>query len=1054
MIPKNLIKLFLIAFLSSFLFAVETTSNFKGVVTDLSGNALEDAEITIVNNSTNKSSTTSSNEAGVFVLTNLAVGGPYTVTVTSSVGSQIYQDVFLNLGQTLSLNVVLSDFESLVVTGEQLAQAQVALGPNKVFNAEDLDAAVAYDKDIKEVLAEDPRLYVDITSSSAYRGLQCNGQNPRYNTFSIDGIPMNDGFGLNSNGYPTNRLPFSFDSIKQVSAEFAPFDVKYGGFSACVINAVTKSGTNEISGSAYYEYAGDDLVGTEIDGVKGNMVPFEENKYGFTLGGPIVQDKSFFFISVERYDDVDVDPYGPQGSGAPSELDFLSAADFTRIVDIAKNKYGFDPGSIGGALDSYDNKFLAKFDVEADENNSLSITFNYNDGFNNQASDSSPGEFEFSKHFYERGHEMFALNLELFSQISNNLSSELRVGYRDVDNRQIGLGGPFGDFQIDVVNPANNAEGTVYLGGTDDSRQANKMDYSTTILQFSIDHLVDNHLLTYGIEYEDTNIFNLFMQHSLNGEWDFRGGIDDFDAGLARVYFGNTPSLDENAAAADWGYGLATIFFQDEIQLDNTEFIIGLRYDTYMVNGKPAENAVFKEAYGYSNTITHDGADALMLRIGFNTQVTEFTNVYGGYGGFSGGNPNVWYSNMFSNDGVTAIQVNQRNMEIFTEPMCNSDTGEPTDAGPGYAVPCSLVAKVQSGSSDTDTNTTSSSFEVPIVHKFALGLNSSFGVEDLLFNMDVIATEVENPAIINDINVSPTGETDFTGRAYYNCAGGNARDSFTCFGPFDFQLTNSNLSPVGVTYSMSLSKLWRESDVRFSIGYANTSLEDVTPMTSSVAYSNFVGVATIDRNNPTVAQSNHVIPERITATLRYQPVTIEGGYRFKASLFINRFQSRSYSYIYDGEEHGQTPGWTDQSLLYVPTNAADPNVVFDGISPAAFFAITDAAGCPRGQFCPRNSIDGAWNTSINLKLAQEFPGFAPDHEAEIYVVIKNLGNLVNSKYGIFREPGFPSMQRVARLSEIDDEGRYVYDRLYSPRGSSINPYASTYEVKFGFYYRF
>ena len=157
MIPKNLIKLFLIAFISSFLFAVETTSNFKGVVTDLSGNVLEGAEITIVNNSTNKSSTTSSNDAGVFVLTNLAVGGPYTVTVTSSVGSQIYQDVFLNLGQTLSLNVVLSDFESLVVTGEQLAQAQVALGPNKVFNAEDLDAAVAYDKDIKEVLAEDPR---------------------------------------------------------------------------------------------------------------------------------------------------------------------------------------------------------------------------------------------------------------------------------------------------------------------------------------------------------------------------------------------------------------------------------------------------------------------------------------------------------------------------------------------------------------------------------------------------------------------------------------------------------------------------------------------------------------------------------------------------------------------------------------------------------------------------------------------------------------------------------------------------------------------------------
>ena len=112
--------------------------------------------------------------------------------------------------------------------------------------------------------------------------------------------------------------------------------------------------------------------------------------------------------------------------------------------------------------------------------------------------------------------------------------------------------------------------------------------------------------------------------------------------------------------------------------------------------------------------------------------------------------------------------------------------------------------------------------------------------------------------------------------------------------------------------------------------------------------------------------------------------------------------------------HGQTPAFTDQSLLYVPTNAADPNVVFDGIDPAAFFALTDAAGCPRGQYCPRNSIDGAWNTTVNMKVAQEFPGFVSGHEAELYMVIRNLGNLLDSNYGVFREPGFPLMQRVAQ----------------------------------------
>ena len=91
---------------------------------------------------------------------------------------------------------------------------------------------------------------------------------------------------------------------------------------------------------------------------------------------------------------------------------------------------------------------------------------------------------------------------------------------------------------------------------------------------------------------------------------------------------------------------------------------------------------------------------------------------------------------------------------------------------------------------------------------------------------------------------------------------------------------------------------------------------------------------------------------------------------------------------------------------------------------------------------------------VNMKVAQEFPGFVAGHEAELYMVIRNLGNLLDSKYGVFREPGFPLMQRVARMSEIDDEGRYVYDRLYSPRGSSISPRGSVYEVKFGFYYRF
>jgi Flp pilus assembly protein TadG len=138
MIPNNILKLVAVAFLSSVLFSVETTSDFKGKVTDNFGNALSDAEITITNTSTNRSSSTSANESGNFVLSNLPVGGPYTVLVRSSAGSQRYTDVYLNLGQTLSLNVVLTDFEQLVVTGDQILGSQVALGPSKVFDTAEI----------------------------------------------------------------------------------------------------------------------------------------------------------------------------------------------------------------------------------------------------------------------------------------------------------------------------------------------------------------------------------------------------------------------------------------------------------------------------------------------------------------------------------------------------------------------------------------------------------------------------------------------------------------------------------------------------------------------------------------------------------------------------------------------------------------------------------------------------------------------------------------------------------------------------------------------------
>ena len=562
----NSLAIFSIFILTTAL-AANTTSTIKGKVIDSSGSSVSGASIVVTYTPTGNSRSVDSDEDGQFALLNLQVGGPYTISASSPSGKSSVDGVFLDLGKTS--NVLLSlasmtDVDEVIVTAERLSKVVVATGPSVTFGQEELGAAAAYDRDIKELLQTHPRLYVD---DGYEKGLQCNGQSPRYNSLTVDGISLNDGFGLNNNGYPSERMPFSYDAIQQVSAEFAPFDVTYGGFSSCVVNAVTKSGSNEFKGNVFYEFANDSLQGDELEGNPVTLVPYDEAKYGFTLGGPIIQDKLYFFTSYERYDDQDTNDYGYIGSGLPVEQQFFTQAMYDQIITTSKNLYGFDPGGLAAALDSESDKLLVKLDYYINEKTRAVYTYNYSDGFRNAASDASSSEFEFDKHFYKKGNELNAHMFKLYSAIGD-LNTELRIGYRELDNSQIGSGGTFGDFQIDVFNPDTGRDGTVYLGGQDDSRQANKLDYDNLTIAFIGDYQLDNQLVTFGFEYEKQNIFNMFVQHSRGGEWDFNS-IADFIAGNARVYYGNAPSLDPADAGADWSYDVTTYFVQSEYQISD-----------------------------------------------------------------------------------------------------------------------------------------------------------------------------------------------------------------------------------------------------------------------------------------------------------------------------------------------------------------------------------------------------------------------------------------------------------------------------------------------------
>ena len=311
---------------------------------------------------------------------------------------------------------------------------------------------------------------------------------------------MNDGFGLNSNGYPTERQPFPFDAIEQVAVELAPFDVEYGGFTACNINAVTKSGTNEFHGSAFVDYTSNDFQGDSLEGSDVLAPDFDEIRYGIQVAGPIVQDKLFFSVAYEKLEGANTFDRGPIGSGAINEVN-ITQAELDEIARIARDLYGYDVGEIPTSFDNEDEKLLIKLDWNINNQHRAAFTYNYNDGFNFTESDGDLDEFEFSNHLYERGAELNQYVGFLYSDWTDNFSTEVRLGYVDLANRQLTVGGTdFGEITIETDDV------DVYLGG-DDSRQSNKLDYSILNMAFKGFYQLDNHSLTFGYEREELDVF-------------------------------------------------------------------------------------------------------------------------------------------------------------------------------------------------------------------------------------------------------------------------------------------------------------------------------------------------------------------------------------------------------------------------------------------------------------------------------------------------------------------------------------------------------------------
>jgi hypothetical protein len=1042
--------------------AQETASQLGGIVLDAAGAPVVGAQVSIVHVPSGTTSSATTSASGQFVVTGLRVGGPFTVTATASgYQSAAVENVYTELGRRASLSLSMRPTAQLAGVEVTAAGTQTtAIGVGSEYTADTVAWSGGINRDLKGTLQIDPKAWVDATNSDA---LEVAGVNNRYNSFTVDGVRQSDDFGLNNNGYPTQRSPISLEAVEALSLLTAPFDVQYSSFRGSTINVVTRSGTNEFEGAVFYTKSDDSMTGDRSKDRKLDFA-FDEERWGAALRGPIIKDKLFFSLSYEKLDKKAPQDYGPTGSGAAIPVPGISVEQYQDIIDITRDPdiYDYDPGTTLSTLPETDEKIFGKLDWNISDTQRASFSYQRTEGneviqTNNSDSATRP-LLSTPSDWYNRTITLDSYSLQLFSDWSDMFATEIKLARKEVETLQESLlGTDFANFRIKTGLPGG-AE--VYIG-PDVFRHANYLTNDLDSIKLKGDLFLGDHTLSLGYEREMLDIFNLFVARS-KGEYYFNSIADYRNQIASRLDYANAYTNDANDAAAAFSYDVDAFYVQDSWQV-TPEFAVqaGLRFEKYSSGDKPLLNTNFEARYGFDNQETLDGRDLLMPRVGFNWQMDADTLVRGGVGLFGGGTPNVWIANSYSNDGVTLVSQSIRSGAELT----NVD---------GYNIPQSVLDRHTTLRGDGPVNAIFPNFEIPSQWRYNLGLEHYFP-GDWKMTVDLIYSQVKDEVVWQDVRLQQTG-TAPDGRPIYapnddpvtipdDCKRANSACTALNTSIQDLVLGNTDKGKSTIL-TVDLQKSWetRAGLVDLYVGYGHQDVQDVNSGTSSTASSNWDNLATADPNNPTLTTSNYEIEHRFTLALNWKKAFFKDAYT-SAGLFIERRSGRPYSYTFltDLQARSDSNPWgdprqdsRDRQLFYVPL-VDDPLVTYSTPEfAAAVNAFIDGSNLSRyrGQIAPRNAFNSPWVSNANLRLAQEIPLGVQDLRAVVTLDIQNVLNLINNDWGQLASVGFPYVAPVLYAS-IED-GQYVYrpanasDPVPRKPTQSVSSLPSVWRIALGF----
>ncbi len=970
-----------------------SSSAIRGSVTLPDGTPATQALASLEDLRTGVERTALTNASGQFLLLGLQPGGPYRLTIALLGFAPIeLADIQLIVGETRLLRFIMS-IEAIEVEGIDVESARADLfdpgrvGPVTLVSADELLSVPLISREITDLAVLSP-----LVTRTESGGLSIAGQNERYNSLLIDGLPAKDPFGLTPGGLPGGQAGaklIPIDAVAQYEVLVAPYDVRLSGFTGGVLNAVTRSGTNELQSRVFAAQRAPQLGGSLVlqsGPVEGSGV--SRTLGGFSLGGPVIRDRAHFFVATE-FERQTSPPQGFLLGREPASTTRLGVAEVEDASEAIRSFVGEAPGSYGKLeLDRELLNVFARFDAQLGASHRLSVR----ELLARAENDDAPNRLGFdpyglSSNGVRRSATSNSLSAELTSILgragTNELSVLLQSSSDDSDP-------PVAWPQIDV-SVLSSVDGVAYLrdvrAGARLTAQRNSLRQSQLRITDHLSFVRGRTTITFGASLA-RYAFEVDYLPAASGAFRFPSVSAVVDRAPTEFQW----STSRGGSATDFSVWEAGLLAQSELDAGKGLTLrFGLRVDVPWVQSDATRNWDVLNFFGWDTGVLPSGNPLLSPRLSFNWQSDDGvgdTQVRGGMGLFNGQVPFVWMADALQNDGARAT------VNVCTGGNIPEWTGTLPES-------CTFTAPEQI----RNVTVFASDFRFPQDYRISLGVDHRIGESTI--SAGLLYNRAFNQVVLSELNLGAPGELGpiegfggslrtYHGRGVPSGFAPNRLDS-----RFGQVLLASNESEDWAA-AATVEFQGRLRDVATRLGYTYSVARDRMSLVSTDMVSNF-GFTPVqtDPNRQPLAPSNFQRPHKLVASLSGEPIGDRGP---RVSLLYVGQSGAPFSFVYGGDINADGyPGLgaafeRTNDLFYVPD---PPSELF--LTSASRGLLTQAIseiGCLRdrvGAIVGRNTCRAPWQNSLDARVTQSLPLGWGRIELELDAV--NLLNLLNSTWG-------------------------------------------------------